>query len=173
MNEVEKTMNDFAHRVVHSAKLNLFPGALKESIRYDLDVFPNSFGLAFFMNVYGLFQDKGVSGTQIKYNTKFSYKSDATASAKKKDSHASFVKIWAKRKQIRLRDKDGKYQRGNYNTIGFLIARSIKRKGIKPSLFFTRPFEAAFKDLPDDVVKAYGLELDKTFDTWLTKPNLI
>jgi len=165
MNEVEKTMNDFAHRVVHSAKLNLFPGALKESIRYDLDVFPNSFGLAFFMNTYGLFQDKGVSGTKIKYNTKFAYKNLQPPSAP--------LANWAKRKQIRLRDKDGKYLRGNYNTIGFLIARSIKRKGIKPSLFFTRPFESAFKDLPDDVVKAYGLELDKTFDTWLTKPNLI
>ena len=164
MNDVEKTMNEFAKRVVHNAKLNLFPGALKNSIRADLDVFPNSFSLEFFMNDYGLYQDKGVSGTHVKYNTKFAYKRLQPPTAP--------LSNWAKKKQIRLRDADGRFKRGNYNTIGFLIARSIKRKGIRPSLFFTRPFEAAFKDLPDDVVKAYGLELDKTFKTWLEKPNL-
>lgn len=164
MNEVEKTMNDFAHKVVHDAKLNLMPGSLKESIRYDLDVFPNSFGLSFFMNTYGLFQDKGVSGTEVRYNTKYAYN--------KLQPPTTPLANWAKKKNIRLRDGSGRYKRGNYNTIGFLIARSIKRKGIKPSLFFTRPFEAAFADLPDDIVKAYGLELDRTFEIWLDKPNL-
>lgn len=164
MNEVEITMNEFAKRVVHDARRNLLPGSLKESIRYDLDVFPNSFGLSFFMNTYGLFQDKGVSGTQVKYNTKYRYRNLQPPTKP--------IANWAKKKYIRLRDEKGRYGKGNYNTIGFLIARSIKRKGIKPSLFFTRPFEAAFKDLPDDVVEAYGLELDKMFNQWLERPNL-
>jgi hypothetical protein len=45
-----------------------------------------------------------------------------------------------------------------------LIARSVFRNGIKPSLFFTRPFEAAFKRLPEDLVETYGLEAITLFN---------
>jgi hypothetical protein len=68
---------------------------------------------------------------------------------------------WAKSKGIRLRDDKGKFKKGNYNTIGFLISRSIFRKGIKPSLFFTKPFEQGFKKLPDELIKAYGLDVEE------------
>ncbi len=169
MNEVEKTMNDFAHRVVHDAKLNLFPGALKNSIRADLDVFPNSFSLEFFMNAYGLFQDKGVDGTQVRHGGKWRYKSVRWPSKK----FAKSMEDWARKHNVRvLRDKDGKFKKGSFKQMGYMMAWAKQRKGTKPSLFFTRPFEAAFADLPDDVVKAYGLELDKTFKQWLEKPNL-
>ena len=67
---------------------------------------------------------------------------------------------WAKSKNIRLRDEQGKYQKGNYQTIGYLIARSIYRKGIKPSLFFTKPFEQGFKKLPDELVEKFGLDVE-------------
>ena len=36
----------------------------------------------------------------------------------------------------------------------------IFKKGIKPSLFFTKPFEAAFKNLPDELVEAFGLDVE-------------
>lgn len=58
-----------------------------------------------------------------------------------------------------MRDEQGKFIKGNYNTIGFLIARSIFKKGIKPSLFFTKPFEQAFKKLPDELKDKYGLDI--------------
>ena len=75
MNEIEKVLTKFANRVVRTAKLHkkVRGTKLKDSIRHELDVFPNSFTLEFFMNEYGLFQDKGVSGTHIKYLTKYSY----------------------------------------------------------------------------------------------------
>jgi hypothetical protein len=67
---------------------------------------------------------------------------------------------WAKSRNIRLRDEQGKFKKGNYNTIGYLISRSIYRKGIKPSLFFTKPFEQAFKKLPDELVEKFGLDVE-------------
>ena len=76
---------------------------------------------------------------------------------------------WAKRKGIRLRDEQGKFEKGNYKTIGFLIARSIFRKGIKPSLFFTKPFEQGFKNLPDQVIEAYGLDIEEFLKFTLNK----
>lgn len=164
MNEIEKVLTKFANRVVRTAKLHkkVRGTKLKDSIRHELDVFPNSFTLEFFMNEYGLFQDKGVSGTHIKYLTKYSY------TTKQPPTYA--LVPWVKKK-FKMRDAKGRFKSKGYESLAYVIARSIKRKGIKPSLFFTKPFEAAYKALPDDVVEAYGLELDQAIDTWLTKPN--
>ena len=42
-----------------------------------------------------------------------------------------------------------------------MIARSIFNNGIKPSLFFTKPFEKAFKNLNKDLVEAYKLDVEQ------------
>jgi len=125
-----------------------------------LKVSPNSFQLSWDLG-YGNFQDKGVSGTEKKYDTPYSYKSKMPPIKPLSD--------WAKRKGIRLRDEQGKFQKGNYKTIGFLIARNIFRKGIKPSLFFTKPFEQGFKNLPDQLIEAYGLDVEEFLKFTLNK----
>jgi hypothetical protein len=104
---------------------------------------------------YGFYQDKGVSGTKVKYNTPFSY-------TNKMPPPKAFDK-WIVKKGIAPRKKDGKFT--TRKGLQFAIARSIFEKGIKPSLFFTKPFEAAFKNLPNEMIEAYGLEAEETFDT--------
>ena len=42
-----------------------------------------------------------------------------------------------------------------------LLNKSIWNKGLKPSLFFTKQFEKAFKTLPDEILKAYGLDVEE------------
>ena len=125
---------------------------LYDSLDGIIKVTPNAIQVQFLMEEYGLYQDKGVSGTQKKYNTPYSYKS--------KMPPIKPLAEWAKTKNIRLRDEKGKYKKGNYNTIGYLIARSIYRKGIKPSLFFTKPFEQGFKKLPEELAKTFALDID-------------
>lgn len=71
---------------------------------------------------------------------------------------------WAKARNIRLRDEKGKYKKGDYKTIGFILQNSIYKKGIKPSLFFTKPFEKAFDNLPEELIKNFGLDLDDLLD---------
>ena len=73
---------------------------------------------------------------------------------------------WSIRKGIAPRDKKGKFIKRK--SLNFLIARSIYNNGIKPSLFFTKPFEAAFKRLPDDLINKFGLDIEK-FLTSTTK----
>ena len=51
------------------------------------------------------------------------------------------ISSWAKKKRIRLRDDKGRFAKGNYKTIGFLIARSIRDKGIKATFFLTRSYQ--------------------------------
>ena len=67
---------------------------------------------------------------------------------------------WVRQKNIQFKDKrSGRFL--SYKSTAFLISRSIYNKGIKPSMFFTKPFENAFKRLPDEVVEKFGLEVDE------------
>lgn len=162
LKEVQGSLNKFAKYVVQQSRSNLTKGkknvskSLYNSIEYDLKVMPNSFSLSFIMDEYGMYQDKGVSGTEKKYNTPFKYTN--------KMPPIKPIADWAKFKNIRLRNEKGQFSKGNYKTIGFLISRSIYRKGIKPSLFFTKPFERAFKNLPSEVVDAFALEIEDLLD---------
>lgn len=71
-------------------------------------------------------------------------------------------------KRIQFKSKQsGKFL--SYQSTSFLIARSIYHKGIKPSLFFTKPFEKAFERLPDELVEAYGLDLEQFLKYTITK----
>jgi len=167
LKEINNALNKFAKEVIKQSRSNLtrkdknYTKSLYDSLKSEVEVFPNSFSLSFLMDEYGIYQDKGVSGTERKFNTKFSYKNKMPPIKPLAD--------WAKFRRIRLRNKKGQFSKGNYNTIGFLIARKIFKEGIKPSLFFTRPFENAFKNLPDELVNSFGLDVDKFIDFTLKK----
>ena len=107
--------------------------------------------VVFNMNYYGEFQDQGVSGKKKKYNTPYSYKS--------KMPPASKLDKWIVRKGIAPRDKKGKFI--DRKSLQFLIARGIFIKGIKPSLFFTKPYNNGLKRLPTEVQNAYGTDVEK------------
>lgn len=155
--QTQKILDRFRLHVVKEARKNLTnkqknaSKGLYNSIAGNVKAMPNSISIEFVMNQYGAFQDKGVSGTQKKYDTPFSYKSKMPPSK-------PFEK-WAKQKGIKPRGKDGRFI--SYKSLGFLISRSIFRKGIKPSLFFTKPFEAAFKNLPDETIQAFALDVEE------------
>ncbi len=155
--QTQKILDRFRLHVVKEAKKNLTnkqknaSKGLYNSIAGNVKAMPNSISIEFVMNQYGAFQDKGVSGTQKKYDTPFSYKSKMPPSK-------PFEK-WAKQKGIKPRGKDGRFI--SYKSLGFLISRSIFRKGIKPSLFFTKPFEAAFNNLPEDTIQAFALDVEE------------
>ncbi len=150
------TLKDFSKYVVKQSRTNLTKGGknsskkLYDSIGYELNVSKNSIGLYFQMEDYGKFQDQGVSGKIRKFNTPFSYK-DKMPPAKAFDK-------WIIKKGIAPRAK-GKFI--SRESLKFAIARSIFLNGIKPSNFFTKPIEDGFKRLPEDVVQAYGLDVEK------------
>ena len=154
-------LEHFRDYVIQQARSNLSKlkknstRKLYESIQGEIKVMPNSLRVYFDMEDYGFFQDKGVSGTKRKYDTPFSYTT-------KMPPPKAFDK-WMIKKGISPRNKAGKFQ--TRKGLQFAIARSIFEKGIKPSLFFTKPFEKAFKNLPNEMIEAYGLEAEETFNT--------
>lgn len=157
MSERLKALQQFRDLVVAEAKANLqrlgkdTSGKLSNSIKGDVKEMPNSIGVYFEMEPYGNFQDKGVSGTQRKFDTPYSYKS-------KMPPPSAFDK-WIVKKGIAPRSASGKFQ--SRKGLQFAIARTIFKQGIKPSLFFTKPFEAAYKTLPDTLIDKYGLDAEQ------------
>ena len=56
----------------------------------------------------------------------------------------------------------------SYKSMSYLIARSIYTRGIKPTLFFTKPFESGVRRFGDNIVVAYGNEiLKKLVKKWV------
>ena len=163
--ETEKYLNDFAKYVIQQSRSNLTKGGknvnknLYNSLDKEIEVGANSFRMAFLMEDYGTFQDKGVSGKEKKYNTPFSYKS--------KRPPLKPITDWVKNRRFQFRQKNGKFM--SYQSTAFLVRNSIFKKGIKPSLFFTKPFEAAFKKLPDELVEAYGLDVEQFLQYTINK----
>ena len=154
---VKEELNRFAKYVISQSRANLTRGKknsskdLYNSLDSEVKVSKNSFELSFLMEDYGVFQDKGVSGVKKKYNTPYSYKSKMPPPSK--------MDKWIVKKGIAPRDKSGKFI--SRKSLQFMIARSIFNNGIKPSLFFTKPFEKAFKGLNKDLIEAYKLDVEQ------------
>ena len=171
LKETQKALEAFKNFVIQQSRSRLTKGKknVSKELYNGLDgivkVMPNSMSLEFLgMDGYGMYQDQGVSGTEKKYNTPFSYTN--------KQPPSTPIANWAKFRNIRLRDAKGKYIKGSYKTIGFLIARSIKRKGIKPSLFFTKPFEQAFKKLPEELTNTFALDVEDFLEFTLKQDRI-
>jgi hypothetical protein len=160
-----KYLNDFAKYVIQQSRSNLTKSnknvnkKLYNSLDADIEVGANSFRIAFLMEDYGVFQDQGVSGTKKKYNTPFSYKS--------KRPPLQPILNWVEKRRFQFRKENGKFM--SYKSTAFLITRGIFKNGIKPSLFFTKPFEKAFERLPDELVEAYGLDVEQFLKYTITK----
>jgi len=132
---------------------------LYNSIKYTSKVSKNSFELSFVMEEHGKFLDQGVQGKVSKIkspNSPFRFGSGTG----KKGGLTNGIEEWVKARRFQFRDrKTGRFM--SFKDTAKLITRSIYLTGTKPTNFFSKPFNAAFKKLPDEIVKSYGLTVDK------------
>lgn len=158
-------LNKFAKYVIQQSRSNLSKGKknvskeLYNSLGYEISQSGSTVSLGFDMVDYGKFQDRGVSGTEKKYNTPYKY-------TNKMPPAKAFDK-WTVRKGIAPRGKGGKFEKRK--GLNYAIAKSIYKKGIRPSMFFTKPFAAAFKRLPDELVEAYSIGIEKQIQVNISK----
>lgn len=172
--ETQKELDKFRKYVIQQAKTNLTKSKkntskkLYNSINGVSKVNPNSISLYFEMLDYGVYQDKGVKGLKSNYienkKTPYSFKKGVASRQMLKN-----LDKWIIRKGIAPRGKDGKFI--NRQGLKFAIAKSIFNKGIKASLFFTKPFEKAYKNLPNELISAYGLDIEKNFIDKIETPK--
>lgn len=167
--ELQVELNKFRDYVVSQAKANLTrqrknsSKSLYNSIKGNVKAMSNSFSMNFEMEEYGIYQDLGVKGKSSSSkapNSPFRFGSGKGQSG----GLTKGINKWVKKKRFQFSDKKtGKFL--SYDSTAFLITRSIYHKGIAPSLFFTKPFEKAYKRLPQDLVEAFGLDAIKLFNT--------
>ncbi len=168
MHLVTTALTDFANDVIKGARANLnrkdknASGALSKSLGYDLDVHKQSFSLSFEWEDYGKFIDEGVHGVG-------GTKADGTKWKKKRVFGSSFryknkrpptsaFNGWTIRRGIAPRSKGGQFQKRK--SLLFAIANSVYHTGLETTHFFTDPFQKEFNSLPDEIIKAYDLDLD-------------
>jgi hypothetical protein len=170
MTNYQETLNKFIKHVVSQAKRNLTSTGqnaskkLYNSISGEAKQFPNSIGIYFDMEEYGFFQDRGVKGINSGSSlSKFSFKSKGGKQGLKGMPPPKAFDKWNIRRGFAPRGKGGKFK--SRQGINFAMARHVFEKGIKPSLFFTKPFEAAFKKFPDEMIESYGFDVVDLFDS--------
>ena len=155
---IEKYLNSFGKQVVNRAKGNLQKagkgGNLENSITFKVVTEADGFSVQFYMDSYGTFVDKGVSGTQVKRSFK-DYKGKTITSPYKyttKQPPSRVLDKWIVKKGIAPRDEKGRFM--SRKSISFLIARSIKRKGIQGISFFQKPLMLGLKQFGKEMLGA-------------------
>jgi hypothetical protein len=166
---IERYLESFGKYIVKQARTNLTKAKkndtkdLYNSISFKVTQNAQGFSVQFFMQDYGTFVDKGVSGTnkQRKFTnyegrsiiSPYRFGTGSAKVGKSKGGMSGIMAKWAKRKGFQWKDKEtGKFM--SHKSMGYLIARSIYSKGIQGISFFQRPLQLGMKNLPKEMLRA-------------------
>jgi hypothetical protein len=155
MSEFKKVLEKYAEFVINKSRQNLVKGGkhgthnksgvLSKSLEYTI----KDNKVSFLSEKYGEFLDKGVKGSKSTYPessaSPFRYRD-------KMPPPSAFDK-WSIKSGIAPRDSKGKFIKRK--SLNYIIANSIFRKGIRASLFFTKPFEEALPLFEDEMLEAF------------------
>jgi len=193
LKELSAEFRKFGSFVIQGARAELTKekkgnGELFNSLNYELTESDNNYDISFYGVDYATFVDKGVRGndpSKVSPNAKLKgqqaprspYRFGSGSSSGSWDEFQGKIRAWAKQKNIRLRKyktitvngktkrvPTGKFEKGNYNSIAYIISKNIFNRGIAPTMFFTKPFlkgveiytpllEAAFAKDVDEMIK--------------------
>ena len=165
---IERYLNSFGKQVVNRAKANLGKAKggntkLAQSIRFEVEPDANGLVVKFYMDNYGSFLDKGVSGNKKKQSFK-NYKNQTESSPYSyttKQPPANILAKWISRKGIKGRDKKTGRFISNMS-LAFLIGKKIKRDGIKSLSFFQKPLGLGMKQFGKNLLGAITTDITDT-----------
>lgn len=149
----ESALNDFMRLVIRKARRNLKDRKinasknLSRSFKSFVKVNPNSIEASIEAADYLPFIDRGVKGVKGgKSLSGFRYTN--------KKPPVRFLQTWIKQKSGIFRQRDQRSQ-------AFAVQNKVYNYGIRPTKVFTDPFEEEFKTLPNELVEAYGLDVEQ------------
>lgn len=151
----KKALDKFGKYLVKESRKNLtrkkknVTNSLYESLDYDIKAMPNSFEFDFLMNEYGEWVDKGRKAG--------------------KNPPFSPLRKWVQDRRIQFRSNKGKFQ--SYDQTAWAIVKSIGKKGIPASNFYSRPFNLGYAKLPNEIVEAYALDVEDFLEFTIDKLN--
>ena len=151
----KRVLDKFGKYLVKESRKNLtrkkknVTNSLYESLDYDIKAMPNSFEFDFLMNEYGEWVDKGRKAG--------------------KNPPFSPLRKWVEDRRIQFRSNKGKFQ--SYDQTAWAIVKSIGKKGIPASNFYSRPFNLGYAKLPNEIVEAYALDVEDFLEFTIDKLN--
>lgn len=151
----EIALNKFGKYLVTEARKNLTrknknnTKKLYDSLRYEVNVMPNSMNFDFIMEEYGEWVDKGRK--------------------KGKNPPQSAILKWVEQRRIQFRDNRGRFK--TYDSTAWAITKSIGKRGIPATEFYSRPFKLGYERLPDEVIQAYALDVAEFLEFTINELN--
>ena len=169
LTDFEKVLGRFAEDVNNAAKRELgsrkigknrsygvASRSLQKSLTYSLKGGRVSFGSPL---PYAAFIHWGVNGTRKNRNAPYSFRS--------KQPPLEPIMHWMKAKPVRLRDASGKFVKqteSRLRSAAFLIARSIKRKGIEGLRYYTVALESIVPQYQAELGQALAQDLLRSLE---------
>ncbi len=155
MSEFRKALEKYAKFVIEKSRQNLQKGgkygthnksgALSKSLEYKIV----GDKVSFISLKYGDYLDKGVKGAKSTYpessTSPFRYRNLKPPS--------SVFDKWGIKSGIAPRDSKGRFIKRK--SLNYIIANSIYSKGIRASMFFTKPFEEALPLFEDEMLEGF------------------
>ena len=168
---LENFLKAFGDKVVDDAKKSLKKQkgdtALGKSIRFKVVPTATGFDTMFYMEDYGTYLDEGVSGTKVKrsFTDTQGKTRKSSYSYTNKQPPSGIIEKWIKKKGIKGRSsKTGRFITNK--SLSFLIARSIKLKGLKSLSFFQKPLGIEYKKLKKQILDVLKLDIQNYITTY-------
>ena len=157
-------MNQYAKYVIQQSRTRLTKddkggGNLYNSLSYQLMEDDQAMLVEFMMADYGAFVDRGVKGKTSTYPetrsalSPFQYGSGTG----KKGGLTKGIDKWLRNKRFQWRDKNGRVM--SYDSMRYLIVKSIYNKGLRANLFFSKPFKAGIEKYELNMAKAFAEDI--------------
>ena len=167
-NNTQKALDEFGKSVIGRAKSNLKKGGkygshdtsgqLSNSLTYKVKATERSITFDFYAQDYWKFLDYGVQGKISGLKAPKSPFKFGSGTGKKGGLRSS-IDRWAVRKGLGgTRGADGRFT--TRKQIVSAISRSIYLKGTTETKFFRDAYEQTFKELDNNIVEKFGLDLD-------------
>ena len=132
---------------------------LYNSLKFDVKNSNDVFNLSFSMEDYGVYQDQGVKGAGQARKTTSKYKRTNNKGKMWKQKAPNSPFSYKKNGKKPPASAFEKYAK-SVGASPFAIAYSVWAQGLKPTMFFTKPFEAAFERLPDDLLDGFDFNIE-------------
>lgn len=172
---LERYLNSFGKQVVKEAKgiLQKEKGetSVGKSIRFVVEEDAQGYSTKFYMENYGMFLDKGVSGNKVsrKYTSFTGSTQTSPYKYTTKGPPIDILSKWIKKKGIKGhgvkkgRSKDtGQFISG----FAYLISRKIKREGIKSLSFFQKPLGIEYNKMKKGLLSELKLDIESYLTTY-------
>ena len=152
-----KELNNAAKKELGTRRIgkNRNYGVATGKLQKSLSIDRRSTSIRFFSPLpYAQFIHWGVNGTKRSYNSMYSYRS--------KQPPTEAILQWMKDKPVQARDAKGRFAKRK--SAAFLIARSIKEKGIYPLRYYITAFDKTFRKAERELTTAMAEDLFSEFE---------